>query len=197
VKDAGARPREEIEVKLPATDLSAVRSRLAAAGGTRVAPAHAESNDLYDDAEGALVRSGRTLRLRRANGRALLTFKGPARYENGAKVREEREVEVSDASEAEALLAGLGFSRRFRYEKRREAWDWSGCALALDETPIGDFVEVEGEPTAIRKVVAALGLDFAEAIPYSYAELYRRRRKEDPTLPQDMVFTDPRRDQVQ
>ena len=63
-----------------------------------------------------------------------------------------------------------------------------GCAVALDETPIGNFVEVEGEPTAIRRVVVRLGLDFTEAIPYSYAELYPRRRKDEPSLPPDMVW---------
>ena len=60
--------------------------------------------------------------------------------------------------------------------------------MALDETPIGRFVEVEGEPTAIRRAVVALGLDFAEAIPYSYARLYEERRRDDPSLPEDMVF---------
>ena len=62
--------------------------------------------------------------------------------------------------------------------------------VALDETPIGLFVEVEGDPTTIRRVVALLGLDSSESIPYSYAELYARRRKEDPALPPDMVFPD-------
>ena len=186
---SGPGSREEIEVKLPAGDLVALRSKLTAAGAKRRTPLHAESNDLFDDGSGTLSKSGRALRLRRANGGAVLTYKGPARFENGAKIREEREVAVSDAAEAEAILAGLGLSRRFRYEKRREEWDWEGCALALDETPIGDFIEVEGEPRSIRKVFVHLGLDFAEAIPYSYAELYLRKRKEDPSLPEDMVFS--------
>ena len=56
---------------------------------------------------------------------------------------------------------GLGLSRRFRYEKRREEWDFEGSVIALDETPIGNFVEVEGDPVAIRRTVVALGLDVA------------------------------------
>lgn len=183
--------REEIEVKVSAPDLPQVAAKLQAAGATLRAARHDESNDLYDDAERKLSGSGRTVRLRRAAGRAILTYKGAARFEGGVKIREEREVEVSDAGEAEAILAGLGLSRRFRYEKRREEWDWEGCIVALDETPIGTFVEIEGDPLTIRRLIGRLELDFAEAIPYSYAELYNRRRREDPTLPPDMVFGSP------
>ena len=71
-----------------------------------------------------------------------------------------------------------------------EEWDCDGSVVALDETPVGFFVEVEGDPTTIRRVVALLELDPSESIPYSYAELYARRRKEDPALPPDMVFPD-------
>jgi adenylate cyclase class 2 len=180
--------REEIEIKLPARDLAQVRERLRESGAVLRAPEHEESNSLYDDAERRLSGCGRTERLRRAAGRTKLTYKGPARFEGGAKVREEREVDVSDAGEAEAILAGLGLQPRFRYDKRREEWDCEECVVALDTTPIGTFVEIEGDPSTIRKLIVRLGLDFAEAIPYSYAELYQRRRKEDPDLPPDMVW---------
>ena len=180
--------REEIEVKIPAPDLGAVRDRLHEAGATLHAPLHDETNDLYDDAARKLSSSGRTVRLRRAAGRAILTYKGPARFQDGMKTREEREVDVSDPAEAEAILTGLGLERRFRYEKRREEWNCGGCIVALDETPIGTFVEVEGDPIGIRKLIVQLALDPSEAIPYSYAELYVRRRKEEPELPADMVW---------
>jgi adenylate cyclase, class 2 len=182
------KPPEEVEVKLPCADLDAVRSRLEQQGASQLAPRHDEINDLYDDGQRRLSARGTVLRLRRALGRAILTYKGQARFSEGVKTREERETEVSDPAELEAILAGLGLTRTFRYEKRREEWAFEGCAVALDETPIGRFVEVEGEPTAIRRAVVALGLDFAEAIPYSYTRLYLDRRSEDPSLPEDMVF---------
>lgn len=180
---------EEIEVKIPVSDLEGLRKKLPAAGALLRAPEHAESNVLYDDPDRRLSSSGRTVRLRRAAGRTILTYKGAARFLSGARVREEREVDVSDAQEAEAILQGLGLAPRFRYDKRREEWDCEGTAVALDRTPIGDFVEVEGDPAAIRRVLSLLGLDASEASPYSYAELYARKRKEDPSLPPDMVFT--------
>jgi adenylate cyclase, class 2 len=184
---SGRRP-EEIEVKLPAADLEEIQRRLRECGASLEKARHEESNDLYDDADGRLSGTGCALRLRRVEGESRLTFKGPARFEKGVKRREERESTVGDPAEVEAILERLGFVRRFRYEKRREQWRLSGCAIALDETPIGDFVEIEGDPGSIRKAVAALGLDFASAIPYSYARLYALKRQENPRLPPDMVF---------
>lgn len=191
--DSPAR-REEIEVKLPCPDLALVRDRLREMGATLSAPRHFESNDLYDDGDRRLSSGGRTVRLRRAAGRGILTYKGPARFEGGIKVREERETEVADPGEAEAILAGIGLERRFRYEKRREEWTTNDCAVALDETPIGTFVEVEGQPPDIRRTLISLELDFAAALPYSYARLYSQRRQEDPSLPPDMVFSDSERE---
>ncbi|MEP6993906.1 MAG: class IV adenylate cyclase [Acidobacteriota bacterium] len=188
MKTGASGPREETEIKLAAPDLDGVREILRGSAARLRAARHDEVNDLYDDALHQLSGSGRTVRLRRAAGRAILTYKGPARFQDGVKTREEREVEVSDPGEAEGILAGLGLSKAFRYEKRREEWDFEACAVALDETPIGNFVEVEGDPTAIRRVIVRLGMDFTLAIPYSYPKLYARRRKEDPTLPPDMVF---------
>jgi adenylate cyclase class 2 len=180
--------RYEIEIKLPVKDLGAVRERLRARDAHQLTAPHSESNDLYDQADGSLAKSGRVLRLRRTEDGATLTFKGPARFEEGAKTREERETAVSDPNEMERILAALGFHRRFRYEKRREEWSLDECVIALDETPIGTFAEVEGDPGAIRRALQHLGLDPAESLPYSYAELYARRRREDSTLPADMLL---------
>jgi adenylate cyclase class 2 len=182
--------REEVEVKLPCEDLDRAREKLRVLGATLRAPLHFESNDLYDDPEGRLAASGRVLRLRRAGETALLTYKGPARFAGGVKTREERETRVSNPEETEAILIALGWARRFRYEKKREEWTLEGCVVALDQTPIGNFIEVEGHPQGIRRAVVALGLDFADAVPYTYARLYAERRKDDPSLPADMVFRD-------
>lgn len=182
------RGKDEVEVKLPCDDLDAVREKLRALDAKPVSPLHLEINDLYDDREGKLVGSGSTLRLRRARGEAILTYKGPARFADGVKTREERQTRVSDAAETEAILHGLGLTRKFRYEKHREEWRLDRCLVALDETPIGRFVEIEGDPPQIRRAVVSLALDFASAIPYSYARLYRERRRENPELPEDMVF---------
>ena len=180
--------RYEIEIKLPVADLGAVRERLRARDARAITDPHFESNDLYDQADGSIAKSGRVLRLRRTENGATLTFKGPARFEDGAKTREERETAVSDPNEMEKILVALGYQRRFRYEKRREEWSPDECVVALDETPIGAFAEIEGDPAAIRRALQHLVLDPADSLPYSYAELYARRRREDPALPPDMLL---------
>lgn len=178
----------EVEIKLPAPDLDALRIRLGEGGARLLAERHFESNDLYDDLAGSVAGRGCVLRLRRTPAGATLTFKGPARFAGGVKTREERETAVSDPEALEGILGGLGYRPRFRYEKHREDWTLDRCVVALDETPIGGFVEVEGDPTAIRGVLPRLGLDPADALPYSYADLYARRRREDPSLPADMLL---------
>src|SRR5262249_20596670 len=116
----------------------AARAALAALGARRTAERHFEDNLLFDDARGRLVASGRTLRLRRAGGKAVVTSKGPRRPRaDRVKSRPETEVEVSDADAAEAILRDLGLRKVFRYQKYREAWRWRDVEIVVDETPIG------------------------------------------------------------
>ena len=180
---------EESEIKIPVADLSALRDRLLGAGAERVSEKHHETNILFDDADGRLAAAGRALRLRRARGRGLVTFKGAAAFEGKIKRREEIEIEVSDADLAERLFARLGFTPKFRYDKRREEFRHGGCVVALDETPIGSFVEIEGDPGLLAAAAADLGLDPHAAVFHSYAGLYRRAREANPALPADMVFS--------
>ena len=179
---------EESEIKIPVADLSPIRRRLEAAGAQRVSERHDETNVLFDDAEGRLAASGRALRLRRARGRGIVTFKGAPTFEGAVKRREEIEVDVSDADAARRLIERLGFAPKFRYDKRREEFRFGGCVVALDETPIGQYVEIEGPPDALAPAASGLGLDARAAVPHSYAGLYRRAREADPSLPADMVF---------
>ena len=70
--------------------------------------------------------------------------RAPAR----SKSREEIETELADGAAFEAILAALGYSRTFRYEKYRTKFvsaSRTGSGLiTLDETPIGSFLELEG-----------------------------------------------------
>ena len=179
----------ETEIKIPVSDLPALEARLLAMGAVESKPRHAEKNTLYDDAGGKLSGSGCALRLRFAQGRGVVTFKGPAKYVGSVKTREEIESEVGDPDSFRAILDRLGFVARFRYEKRRQELEVGGCTVCLDETPIGNFVEVEGEHEAILIVLRDLGLDENRAVRGSYAGLYARARKADPSLPPDMVFS--------
>jgi adenylate cyclase class 2 len=177
---------QESEIKIPVPDLAAVRARLADA--ERISERHDESNILFDDAKGSLRTARNVLRLRRARGHAILTFKGSAAFEGAVKRREELETELGDPEELERVLERLGYVPKFRYDKRREEFRVAGCVVALDETPIGSFVEIEGEPSDIPEAAGRIGLDPGDAVHDSYPGLYRRARENDSSLPADMVF---------
>jgi adenylate cyclase class 2 len=179
----------ETEIKIPVTDLERLRARLPAAGARAVSERHDEHNTLYDDDSGRLAAADKVLRLRKARGATLLTWKGPPRFDGGIRSREEVETGVEDARALERILDSLDLRPRFRYEKRREEFALHDCLIALDETPIGCFVEVEGTPDRIRTVLSDLALDAGEALIASYPSLYRRRRQTNPALPADMLFS--------
>ena len=183
----------ETEIKIPVSDLAPYRAILVSSGAAPVSEPHLERNTLFDDPEGRLAASNVALRVRQARGRGILTFKGPASFEGPIKRREELEVEVSDPALLETILQRLGYAAKFRYEKRREEFRWRECVVALDETPIGSFIEIEGEAGAIGEAVKWLGLDAGDAARSSYAGLYRRARDKDSRLPPDMLFPEPSR----
>lgn len=114
----------------------------------------------------------------------MLTFKG-AVQPGVMKVREEFETTVSDPESLGRLLAGLGFTVWFRYEKYREEFAAPGVTVAVDETPIGTFVEVEGDEPGILRMVAALGRSEADFVRGSYRSLFAAVRGAG----NDMVFS--------
>jgi adenylate cyclase, class 2 len=163
----------ESEVKLRMEGPDAARGALQALGATPKTARHFEDNALFDDAHYSLFDGGLALRVRRAQGRALVTFKGPKEARaDGVKSRREIEMEVGDADGFEAILAGLGFRRVFRYQKYREAWSWRDVEIVLDETPIGTFLEIEGPIATIHAAAKALGRSPADYIGESYAALF-------------------------
>lgn len=120
-------------------------------------------------------------------GRSLLTYKGPVQP-SPMKLREERETVVSDGETLLYLLNQLGFSIWFRYQKYREEFGASDAIIALDETPIGTFVEVEGSESAISEIAAALGRTPADYLVDSYRALYVQDRAQQGIAERDMVF---------
>ncbi len=108
----------------------------------------------------------------RADGeRAFLTFKGPV-TPGAVKAREEIETEAASADALLAICAALGFAPAFQYEKYREEFTLPGAVIAVDETPIGVFVEIEGDETTIHAVAGRLGFARGDYITASYRALF-------------------------
>jgi adenylate cyclase, class 2 len=175
----------EREIKLRVTSPGVAREALERLGASLVRLRHFEDNVLFDDAAGTLRASGAALRLRRTPIGGVLTFKGPREIEEGAKVREERETVVDDPDAIPAILKRLGYRPVFRYQKYRESWTYRGQEIEIDETPIGAFLEIEGDAEGIQAVAADLGYDSSQYMADSYVDLFFAGGGEG-----DMVFPD-------
>ena len=148
-----------------------------------------EQNVVFDTPDQALRSRGELLRLRNSGGRAILTFKGRATARKH-KSRVELETAVADSEMMRAILLSLGLKPHFWYEKyRTEYWTEGSPGLAtLDETPIGVFLELEGEPAWIDQAATSMGFTQASYITYSYGELYVSFRDRHGGNPSRMAF---------
>lgn len=180
----------ETELKIPVGDLEPVRRALHRSGAELVHPAAREVNLLLDSNDRRLCAAGSLLRLREHGDTRLLTFKGPARFSGAVKERAEYETVIHDLEGMQAILGQLGLVVVMRYEKDREEWRVDDASVLLDRTPMGDFVEVEGDPGEIQHVARELGLAVDQAVRGSYVSLWIEHRERHPELglPVDMVF---------
>jgi adenylate cyclase class 2 len=178
----------EQEMKIPGAALTVVREHLAQRGGRCLHPSALEDNWVLDGPDRTLSGSGRLLRVRQAGGRAWLTLKEPGSFSGGVKSRIEIETSIGSAETVLAILAGLGFRPARRYQKRRETWSWGPIVVALDETPMGAFVELEGPAERLAGAARDLGLDPETAVLGTYLDLWTAYRALHPDAPLDMVF---------
>ena len=155
------------------------RRRIEERGYRVVGSREFESDQVYDRSDQELRRTGQLLRLRSARGGWTLTYKGPARANSIYKSREEIETTFTSAEEAgqalEYILAKLGYTPSWRYEKYRTAFqdDQDGAGkIFLDETPIGVFLELEGAEDWIDRTASRLGYSTSDYVTRSYASLY-------------------------
>lgn len=177
----------EQEVKLQFDSVGAARQAVNSAGARLVASRRQLDDRFFDTEDGRLRSAGRALRLRRDGTRAYLTSKGPVQP-GPVKIREEIETAVGDASVAEALLLSLGFERWFRSVKYREEFVTGRARLAIDETPMGVFIEIEADTDEIARVAALLGRTSADYRLESYPSIYRQWCRTRGVAPGDMLF---------
>jgi adenylate cyclase class 2 len=156
-------------------------------------PRQLETDQTFDLPTNELRQSGRLLRLRSRDGRWTVTYKGPAAAGDRHKSREEIETDISDGAAFAQILAGLGYQASFAYEKFRTTFQAAGeeGIVTLDETPIGDFLELEGPGYWIDETAVRLGFESADYVTSSYAALYEEYRRTHATVPRDMKFPHP------
>ena len=146
----------EQEVKLAYDSLEAAGRSVVEAGGRLVIPRRLLDDRLFDTPNRELRIARSSLRLRRDGDHALITYKGPVQP-GPVKIREELETRLADAHIGEAILKGLGYEQVFRSEKYRAEYVLDSTQIAVDETPMGVFVEIEGAIDHIERVTIRLG----------------------------------------
>jgi adenylate cyclase, class 2 len=180
---------QEIEIKLRLPGIDEGKRVLRRAGFRTSRRRVFESNVIYDTPDLALRRQSKLLRVREAGHKALLTYKGPP-VAGKHKSREEIECALNQTGPFGDILSRLGLVPVFRYEKYRTEYqqeDAKGTAT-IDETPIGEFLELEGPPEWIDLTAQELGFTEADYITTSYAGLYLEFRAAHPDVPEDMTF---------
>src|SRR5512146_2996065 len=134
---------KEVEIKFRIDDAAELRRRVRRAGFRAVTPRTWEDNQLYDFPGNRLRARGELLRLRNYGGAWTLTHKAKG-TQGRHKQREETETQVEDGKALAKVLLRLGLAPSFRYEKYRSEYSDRQGHVVLDETPIGDFGEIEG-----------------------------------------------------
>jgi adenylate cyclase class 2 len=184
----------ETEVKLLIRDLDLFRTNLERRNPVRISERHFEDNYVLDFPDAQMRWRGRLLRIRITSSASFLTFKDAALPESSFKIREELETAVKDGLTALEILRRTGLQVWFRYQKYREEFSvvlgkrGGEVHVALDETPVGTFAELEGKEELIRRVAEKVGFSESHFIKDSYYSLYLRYCGDRGVIPGNMLF---------
>jgi adenylate cyclase class 2 len=206
----------EIELKFPITDLARFQLKLPSLGFLLDTPRTFEQNTLYDTPGRTLRDCKQILRLRRYGALWTVTHKrlpnvssesDPIRY----KIRIETETRVDDGPALGVIFEQMNYAPVFRYEKFRTEWSHITPTidgplfpdtvhpdevalsnpqrhLVIDETPIGDYAELEGPPAWIDDTLFKLGVDPATCLTDSYGRLFLAWKERTGSPAENLTF---------
>jgi predicted adenylyl cyclase CyaB len=177
----------EREIKLRFDDAAVARAAALKAGAAPLRTRRLQEDYLLDTPDGTLRRRRSALRVRMEAGRAFLTFKGPV-HPSPMKLREELETVIGDGPLLVRLLGELGFLVEFRYEKYREEFVLNDVIVAVDETPVGTFIEIEGSADGISAMATALGRSSGDYLVDSYRALFVQHCEQHGLSATNMLF---------
>ena len=177
----------ETEIKLRFESGDAARRAIDTLGAAPYTARRLQDDALLDDEAGTLYGRRCALRVRRDGDNGCVTFKGPV-IPGPMKSREEIETSIGDGEKLLRVFRELGFTPRFRYQKFREERRLGGLIVAIDETPIGVFVELEGPEAEIAAAAGRLGFTPDDYIRASYRTLFLEYRQAHGLTSDDMIF---------
>lgn len=175
---------KEIEVKVVLKDFKEIKKKLKELGAEKKCPKTFEKNILFGHKKLKFEKDW-ILRLRKFGKKNILTLKTSAKGKKGFKVREEINILVEDFENMKNILEKIGFFEAFYYEKYREDYIYNGLNISLDKTPIGNYVEIEGDYKNILKFLKKINVKIEETISLSYIQLFQMFNKKS----NKMAFT--------
>jgi adenylate cyclase class 2 len=178
---------KEIEIKFRVGNVRPLNQRLRKAGFRLVTPRTHETNTLYDLPGRILQKRGELLRLRKYGREWLLTHKAKGKA-GRHKTRVETETKTADGAKMEAILHALGFAPTFRYEKFRAEWSDGKGHVVVDETPIGNFGEIEGASRWIDRTARTLQIEQTNYLTKTYSELFFEWKRRTRSRAKEMTF---------
>ncbi|MGE5892665.1 MAG: class IV adenylate cyclase [bacterium] len=171
---------EEIEVKIIGIDRRRVEEKLVTLGAKKIFDGEMHAT-YYDFPDKALGKAQDLLRLRKEGDKSVLVFKKFVHNE-GAKVRREYEVSVSDFNTMQSILEGLGFSPWLVMRKHRVIYQLQNAHVDLDKYHdeydfIPDFLEIEApDIETIHQCARLLGFGIEDCKPWTAVELAEHYR---------------------
>lgn len=178
---------QEVEVKFRVSNLRALTRQLKSAKFRLQTPRTHEMNTLYDLPGELLRKRKELLRLRQYGSDWKLTHKGGGKIGRHSS-REELETKVDNGKHMDAILRSLGYSPSFRYEKFRAEWSDGKGTVVVDQTPIGNFAEIEGPSRWIDQTAKKLGVTRDQYIMKNYATLFSDWKQETKSRADEMTF---------
>ena len=187
----------EIELKFPVAVPSALEELLPDLGFHLETPRTFEHNVLYDTPDRVLRARHQLLRIRQYGPICTLTHK---RQPEGAddsvyKTRIETETTLADGDALAEIFNQLGYRAAFVYEKFRTEWSYplntegrEHAHLVIDETPIGNWAELEGPMEWIDRMLLVLRIDPKTRITDSYGKLFQLWKERTGSSVTDLTF---------
>lgn len=167
----------EIEIKIKIEDIPAVAKKILDQGAVLEKERDTEENALYDYSSRLLYQKQQALRLRKMGKKTFLTFKGAPQKSRKFKIRDEYETEIKNEKQIKKILKSLGLGPVFHYKKYRSTYRKKRLKICLDETAVGNFIELEGQREEIVKFAKALGYTKKEFIKLDYVQLLEKQGK--------------------
>jgi adenylate cyclase, class 2 len=183
---------KEIEIKFRVGNLRSLARKLRQCGFHRLTERTHEMNTLYDLPGGVLRKRKELLRIRKYGSVWTITHKhGTKRARHSSRI--ELETRVADGKKLDAILHALGYAPSFRYEKFRAEWvDLKAPGgkghIVVDETPIGNFCEIEGPSRWIDATAKLLGVRREDYITKNYATLFFEWTQRNKSTTGEMTF---------